>query len=252
MRPISWVAMAVGLAQQPLVAQPQVSTANFDVASIRQHTAAITEVAILVSGTRVTVTAYALLGLIMDAYKLEPYRIAGRADWMDNDRYDITARAPGENPPTSVQVETMLQTLLADRFQLRFHRETRQLPGYALALGRNGPKLQASPADAAPRMSLRGSGLVNQLSVSKEDMDQLAKQLASAVGRPVVDRTGLTGSYDFQLSWSSDDVSTALSGRERPPSIFTALQEQLGLKLESTRGPVELLVIDHAEKPTPN
>ena len=196
MRPISLVAMAVGLAQQPLVAQPQDSPATFEVASIRQHTPAITEVAILVSGTRVTVTAYALLGLIMDAYKLEPYQIAGRADWMDNDRYDITARAAGENPPTSAQVETMLQTLLADRFQLRFHRETRQLPEYALVLGRNGPKLQASAPDAAWRTRLSGSGLVNELIVSKEDMDQLAKQLPSAVGRPVVDRTGLTGRYD--------------------------------------------------------
>ena len=197
-------------------------------------------------------TAYALLGLIMDAYKLEPYQIAGRAAWMDKYRYDITARAPGENPPTSAQVETMLQTLLADRFQLRFHREIRQLPEYALVLGKNGPKLHASAPDATWRTRLSGSGLVNELTVSKEDMDQLAKQLPTAVGRPVVDRTGLTGRYDFQLSWSSDAVSTVPSEQERPPSIFIALQEQLGLKLESARGPVELLVIDHAEKPTPN
>ncbi len=187
----------------------------------------------------------------MTAYELEGYQLVGGPKWMDDDRYDIEARAGGESAPTSAQVQLMLQSLLADRFQLKFHRETKQLPEYELVVGKSGPKLKASAPESVKSLSFGDSGSVTVLTVSKGSMDQLAKQLGnSGLGRPVLDKTGLTGEYDYELRWSAEPGGTDLA--DRPPSVVTAIQEQLGLKLESIKGPVETFVIDHAEKPSQN
>jgi len=146
----------------------------------------------------------------------------------------------------------MMQALLADRFKLALHRDTKELPVYALTIARGGPKLSASGGEF-PRMRI-GRG---QIEAQKWTMAKFASDLARQLGRPVIDRTELAGTYDFKLEWTPDESQpgSAEPGGERTisvvgPSIFTALQEQLGLRLESTKGPVEILVVDHVEKPS--
>jgi uncharacterized protein (TIGR03435 family) len=217
-------------------------------------------------------------------------QISGAPNWLDSVRFDIVAKVP--EGATKEQAKVMLQNLLAERFKLTLHRETKELPVYALVVGAKGPKLKDStPTDTAPapdsavRPSLRGMKLgpdgcpdMQQMSggragafmimtpngecmISKaETMDGLAAQLSNGFDRPVIDQTGLKGRYDFKLRY---DPSSMPGGRGGPKDamdpapaadgdstlgIFTALQEQLGLKLEPTKGPVDLLVIDHIQK----
>jgi uncharacterized protein (TIGR03435 family) len=142
----------------------------------------------------------------------------------------------------------LLQSLLADRFHLQIHRDMKEMPVYALVPGKNGPKLKPSLPDAKASASAR-SGPVNAIMFSKASMAQFASTLSGFADRPVLDKTGLTGAYDLKLQWSDDSQAAQDSGA---PSLFTAVQEQLGLKLEAQRSPVEVLIIDQAERPTEN
>jgi uncharacterized protein (TIGR03435 family) len=247
---------AVLLANAPqLRAQAQAATPlAFEVASIRLHKGMYTVVRSSVSGPKVTIEAYGLTGLIMDAYHLNGrYQISGGPTWMDSDseRFDIVANAPGESTPTGDEVRLMLQTLLADRFQLKLHRETKDRPVYALIVAKNGLKLKESAPDKE-FSSTFGGNRTSQLTMSKATMEQFAVQLSnSGLERPVLDKTGLAGHYDITLNWIPE-----FAGPPAPDSngvnVFTAVQEQLGLKLEPQKAPVEILVIDHAEKPSEN
>jgi uncharacterized protein (TIGR03435 family) len=153
-------------------------------------------------------------------------------------------------------MKQMLQSLLAERFQLQFHRQTQEGPIYALLIGKNGPKLQAAPESDNSGTSTNGTAVRTTLKGTHVTMEQLAANLGDLIGRPVVDKTGLSGKFDFELSWVAD--LTLATGTVNPgadvsgPSIFTALQEQLGLRLDSQQGPIEMLLIDHVERPTEN
>jgi uncharacterized protein (TIGR03435 family) len=204
------------------------------------------------SGPRVTISEYGLPGLLMTAYQVEPWQISGGPVWMETDRFNIVANAPGESAPTPEQVRQMLRTLLADRFQLKVHREKREGPVYALVVDKKGPKLTPSTASDST-FSAGGGARAVRLTFQKQTMEYLALQLSNSggLGREVLDKTGLTGSYDFQLNWAAgQDGNPPPDSNE--PGLFTALEEQLGLKLEPQKGLVELLIIDHAEKPSPN
>jgi uncharacterized protein (TIGR03435 family) len=186
----------------------------------------------------------------MTAYEVESYQISGGPAWMDSDRFDINAKAEGETAPSKEQLRQMLQRLLADRFHLQFHREKRQRPAYTLMLAKSGPKLKESRA-ADSSMSLR-SGAVQTLELSKATMEQFAAQLSnSGLDNPVVDRTGLKGVYDIKLTWTPEYGGTP-SSDPQTVTIFAALQDQLGLKLEPQQAPVEILVLDRVEKPSGN
>lgn len=162
-------------------------------------------------------------------------------DWLNFERYDIAAKFPAGTPLD--QVRAMLQNLLADRFKLRLHRESKEVAMYALVTAKNGPKLAESAAGTQGSIGMSQG----HLSGKGVPVAALADRLSGPVfqlGRPVVDRTGISGLYDFTLDWGSDDST---------PSLFTALQEQLGLRLEAQKGSVEVLVVDSMErKPTPN
>jgi uncharacterized protein (TIGR03435 family) len=185
--------------------------------------------------------------LLRISYELENYEISGGPDWMNSAGFDIEARAAestGELPRE--QVRKMIQTLLADRFHLDLHRETRQLPIYALVVGKTGPRLQSADSSAEPNQSQKMGRVVTQ----KMSMTGLASILTFDLKRPVRDQTGLKGDFAFTLEWTpglreSDD------GPSSRPSLFAAVQE-LGLKLESTKGPIQVLVIDRVEKPSEN
>jgi uncharacterized protein (TIGR03435 family) len=171
-----------------------------------------------------------------------------------SDHYDVTAKVPDaaalQDDPSFVKTRPLLQSLLEDRFNLRVHRETRQLPIYALVRAKTGgalgPRLTRSSIDCAKEAAKCGfrGGPVGQIAGNAIPNDILMQLLGNATDRIVVDRTGLEGPFDVDLEWSPDQTATD------KPSIFTAVQEQLGLKLESATGPVEVLVIDHVERPT--
>jgi bla regulator protein BlaR1 len=224
----------------------------------------------LAPGGRLTANGATLRMLITFTEDLMDYQVTGGPSWINSDRFDIVARL--DNPigadPRAMsedqrkqfqqQVRKMVQNILADRFQFKSHRETKDMPLYELVADKNGPKLTASQPDARPRIRRTAMG---QMTGQAVNMKLLAEFLSAQVGRSVTDKTGLTGEYDVKLEWSPspDQVppSTA-SGAGQPPqlpegaSIFTALKEQLGLKLESLKGPVSIMVIDHVEKPSAN
>jgi uncharacterized protein (TIGR03435 family) len=180
---------------------------------------------------------------------LQRYQLAGGPGWMDTDRFDIAAKAEGN--PTQQQVIAMLRTLLADRFELKVRRDVREGDIYALAVGKNGPKLSPPTGDRS-LISLNRLTPVDQDGVKyalvgrKTTMALFAERLASQVKRPVLNRTALQGEFDFRVEFATDDNPETESG------ILTALQEQLGLKLETTKGPIETLIVEHAVKPSAN
>lgn len=177
--------------------------------------------------------------LIRVAYGLEDYRISGGPKWLDSDKFDVVYK------PVGPQANVMLRTLLADRFKLTFHTETRQLPVYTLTAAKGGPKVQqATPGDTSGASA--GGGAIK----GTMGMSQLVSYLSSILGRGVIDETQLKGPYVLSLKWTPDDRPAPAS--EGAPSLVTAIQEQLGLRLESAKGPVDVMVIDQAEKPLAN
>jgi uncharacterized protein (TIGR03435 family) len=213
----------------------------------------------IMPGGRISMSGATVKFLIQQAYGVRDFQIVGGPDWMGSERYDITAKP--ESAATEDQVKVMMQALLADRFKLKFHRETKELPTYALVVAKGGPKLHASEVAAGPdqpngqRITMKGRG---NLTLEGAPVSALAYQLGQRLGRSVIDKTELTGNYDFKLEWMPDESQGGPAGDRiavsdnNGVSIFTALQDQLGLKLESTRGPVEILVIERAEKASEN
>jgi bla regulator protein blaR1 len=214
------------------------------------------------------VTNGTLMGIIESAFEVRDFQILGAPGWANSDRYNIVARSASDDPAVktgdrSAEIKATrqkLQTLLSQRFQLRAHHETRDLPIYALSAGKRGSKLKEGKASDAPAGIQKSCG---QMTGTRASMANLTTYLSRELGRPVQDRTGLSGSYDFHVDWMPDSGSCAGSTPDNGdtgaavspiggPSLFTALQEQLGLKLESTKGPVEVVVIDSVEKPDDN
>jgi uncharacterized protein (TIGR03435 family) len=214
-----------------------------------------------VRGRTVATINTTLTDLIGQAYTLHPRQIVGAPDWSKSDKFDINGQPDIEGTPNTEQRRGMLEKLLADRFKLASHREQRELPVYAIVVAPNGPKLTTSGGDpnGLPSLSFRGLGM---LPVTNATVADLARTLQGAVlDRPIVDKTGLAGRWDFTLNWTPDERQFAEMGvrvpppsgdPNAPPGLFTAIQEQLGLKLDSTKAPVDVIVIDHVEKPSEN
>jgi len=207
---------------------------------------------------------HALKTLVAAAYDVSPQAISGGPAWVESERYEILAKAPNDIRPNLTEQMAMLRALLAGRFKLVFHREQKEMPVYALTVAKGGSKLKESTVspDATPEGPPALSFIVStgflHLPARYASMDEFASLLQrSALERPVVDETGLKGRYDFDLEFAIDETlfgGMLGKGPDEPskPSLFAALQEQLGLKLEATRGPVSVLVIDHAERASEN
>lgn len=293
----SLLTLLMGLAMQaPL---------QFDVASIKPSTSGpgLTMIQLPPSG-RANIVNATLRMVLRAAYRLQDYQIIGGPDWLNVDRFDIQAKpwadyqpasfetCIGDDcPPTSTQI--MLQGLLADRFQLKTHRETRELPVYELTIAKSGFKLKevAAPPPRGPGAPLPPPppppppgtppptspsalptpppGIMmnfgNGFSSSAVSFAALPATLSQVLGRPVIDKTGIKGYYDFRMVFSRQGIPNSgpappppggpapgLDASDPMPSIFTAIQEQLGLRLDSTKGPVEVLLIDSVSKPMEN
>ncbi len=216
---------------------------------------------ITMQGTnRFVVKYYTLKLMIAAAYNLSPKVISGGPAWVDSDHFDIVALTPGDVRPQQPEQMAMLRTLLADRFKLSFHREEKEFSIYALGVDKGGPKLKESAAPASDPVQLISTVYPQRIHLPAKNatMSDFASLLQRALlDRPVVDRTGLTGRYDFDLDWAPDEtqfggeVPVAPADAQAPP-FFTAIQQQLGLRLEATRGNVQAFVIDRAEAPTAN
>jgi uncharacterized protein (TIGR03435 family) len=249
---------------------------TFEAASVKPTKTQGTSLLLFYPGGRLTATNVGLGGLIKWAYRLQANQLVGGPSWIQSESYDIEAKAAGN--VANQQLLLMLQTLLTERFKLTLRHETRELPMYALVMakagGEPGPQLRpSSGSDCVRRPPLPGTapsapsdsagspcGLYSPMGhwIGRgTTIDSLGSQLSRVTSRVVVNRTGLTGTFNLDLQWT--DLTVLLSPPGSPadppppgdgPSFFTALQEQLGLKLESTNGPVDVLVIDHAEHPT--
>ena len=193
------------------------------------------------SGTNVNVRK-----LVRFAFGIENGRILGAPDWIDTSSYNIEAKTVGGVPVSPDNIAQLTKSLLLSRFGFQFHRETRQETEYDLEVAKNGLKLQPDTADVKPRMSDNSHEGTVLLNSTKLSMGDLAKYLAQRLGRPVLDKTGVAGEFDFNLKWSPDQTV-----ENAGPSIFAALQE-IGLRLISGKGPVDVVVVDRIEKPSEN
>ena len=230
--------------------------ASFEVASVKANPGPLNRIfGYSASGPRVSYQGYPPLGLVMEAYNLEAYQVVlSRAiPQEESPYYDIVAKAPGEVALSRNEFRRMLQTLLAERFGLKLHHEMKEMPVYALVVGKNGPKFKESAADAVFSGHIGVNGRNQSITGVKYTMAELARGIRQALGvdRPVVDRTGLTGQYDIKVE------ATLESRYNRSPefgdiSVFTAVQEQLGLRLEPQKAMIDVVVIDRLEKPSSN
>ena len=253
----------------------------FDVASVKPSPPDAS--GSMISGpmpSRFTTQNATLKQLVMYAYGVRDYQVLGGPAWASSDGFDIAATYPGGKAPDPMSVSLMVRTLLQERFKLRTHTETRDQPTYELVFsrqdGRLGPSLRRSDTNCEAEMAARKGAPVafspggvptcmmittpRTIQGGTRTLPMLAAALSGRVGRPVTDRTGLTGNFDIVLEWTPDPGAPVMPGRsESTPSpapaadavsIFTALQEQLGLRLASTRSPVEVVVIDAVERPS--
>lgn len=211
------------------------------------------------SGPRVRYIAYSTVHLVMEAYNVKDYEVTFAPTTAPPSGgvygtvyYDIEAKAEGDRARTRDVFRLMLQTLLADRFKLRVHREMKEIPVYVLLVGKGAPKFKESAPDATE--SARIAAANQSITASKKSMDELANMIQNVffMDRPVVDHTGLAGAYDFKIEATPESRTTGDGPDLKNISIFTAVQQQLGLKLESQKARVEVLVVDHVEKPSAN
>ncbi len=255
------------IASATIVISPPAHSQQFEVASIKPSDPNGHGVRIeMAPGGRFTASGVTVKFLIQQAYDIKDFQITAGPGWMGSEKYDITAKAEGEGGDmTPERLRPMMQALLADRFQLKFHRDDKEMPVYALVVGKNGPKMHAS--ERVPEGDDRRGGTQvrisrGQITAQGMSMSMLANQLSNRLGRNVLDKTGLPGNYDFTLEFTPEGMQP-MGGREPGveaappldspgPSLFTAVQEQLGLKLESQKGPVSLFIIDQIQKASEN
>jgi bla regulator protein blaR1 len=266
---------------QPAQSQPS-APLDFDAASVKPNKSGDTlrSPSMILPGGRFTATNNTLRALILNAYGIfaSPYLLVGGPAWIDSERYDVDAKAEASAIPASAsnkvlweKTRLMLRTLLAERFQLSIRRETKEMPVYELVVAKNGPKLRRSDQDCdASATPCHGfSGNPTRLSGSAVDMSDLALMLSTYSDRPVLDKTGVQGNFDIKLQWNpfaartqpAEDVQRSPQAEAREgrnpdldslPALFNALEQQLGLRFESRKGPVETYVIDHVERPSEN
>jgi uncharacterized protein (TIGR03435 family) len=235
----------------------------FEVATIRPSDPAHPEQIITLRGAEVITTNVTVHALINLAYWLHPKQLTGGPAWTESDKFDVAGKPDAPGQPNVDQMKMMIQKLLADRFQLKFHYEKRDLPVYAVLIAKNGSKLVKSQDDpkGIPGWSFGRTPAGTRITFRNAPLSQIAAVLQNSMDKPVVDQSGLSERYDFTVTFTPDPAQAALLGGPPPPAadnpdaapdLFTAFQQQLGLKLESTKAPVEVMVIDKVEKPSEN
>jgi uncharacterized protein (TIGR03435 family) len=222
---------------------------SFDVASVKPSDCRQGADIRLYPGGRLHITCQSVNIILRQAYNLEHYQISGGPPWLGADHFDIEAKAEGD--PSKEEMWAMLRTLLADRFQLKVRLETKEENIYALVVAKDGLKLKPPTGERSYISLMRYDpptepGVHYALVGKKASLGLIAQHIGQQMGRPVMDRTGIEGEFDFKVDFAIDD------NPESGVPLPTAIQPELGLKLESTKGPVPSLVVEHAEKPSAN
>lgn len=230
---------------------------TFDVATVKASRPEVTTRRFTIQGRRFLTFSTSLADLIQFAYGLHPRQLAGGPGWIESNTFDVVGLASGDGQPTEQEWMKMMANLVVERFHLRYHLEKRELAVYAITVDQQGSKLESSDGgpDTLPSLGFRGRG---QLVARNASMKDLAWELQSAVlDRPVVDQTGLAKRFHFTLSWTPDEFQTsALAGEARKdkdseiaPNLFTAIREQLGLRLTATRSKADVMVVEQVTLP---
>lgn len=284
MRRLAVIPALLAVATLSLTAQVPVNAPAFEVASVRQNTSASPASSISTTPGRLVVTNTPLGFIILHAFQVRAHELVGVPEWAWSDAYDITGTYPDGKTPTDAESGMMLRRLLEERFQLSVRREKREMPAYRLVVaradGRLGPQLVRSDVDCEkwiaegrPPAAARQGGLAatggqramcmlsanrrGVLTGGAQTIPQLGAALQSLLGRPVIDGTGLQGRFDMDLKWTPNaEISAPPPGvavlSSDGPSLVTAVQEQLGLRLESTEAPFDVIVVNRLERPTPD
>jgi uncharacterized protein (TIGR03435 family) len=231
------------LAACAVFAQAQNERPAYEAASVKLNTSGGGGSTSNGSKGQVLMVNQTLKRLIERAYTVKPFQVSG-PDWMENIRFDIAAKYPPDTK--SDDRPLMLRTLLEDRFKLAVHRETKDLPGYSLVVAKGGFKLK--PVEPGGEEEQSRGGTVQTLTAKKMSMAELADFVARRLGVSVADKTGIDGVYDIELRWSSEDENANVTDPSELPSLFSALQETLGLRLAPQKVPVEIVVVDHVER----
>ena len=234
---------------------------SFEVATIKPSKPDTPGKMFRVNGRSFSTLNTSLTDLITFSYGLHPKQIIGGPAGLLSDKYDLAGQPDAEGTPNEKQLRAMVQKLLTDRFKLAFHHDQKELSVYALVVGKNGPQMTKSEGDpnGLPSLFFRGLGDLNVLNANMGNFARLMQE--AVLDRPVVDKTGLTDRFNFELKWTPDETQFASMGARvppptdtpnAPPGLFTAIQEEIGLKLDATKAPVDVIVIDHIEKPSEN
>lgn len=242
---------------------PMAADANpsFEVATIKPSKPDDQRKAFIVNGNQFHIINQPLTQIISFAFDVQAKQVIGLPDWAESDKYDIDGKPDGEGAPSGKQWKIMIQKLLADRFKLAFHKDKKELSVYVLSVSKTGEKMTKNDSNpnGLPGLFFQGLGKLNVRNALMTDFTGLMQ--SAVLDRPVVDQTGLTGRFDFTLNWTPDDSQFGGMGArippptdvaDAPPNLYTAIQEQIGLKLEATKAPADVMVIDHVEKPSAN
>lgn len=242
--------------------KPMAPDANpvFEVATIKPSKPDAPGIGYRVQGRSFSTLNTTLSNLITFAYGIHARQVIGAPEWVDKDKFDLSAKPDGEGQPNDAQWKLMVQKLIAERFKLTFHKDKKELSVYALTVAKTGPKMTPSGGDpnGLPGLGFRGLGLFSAINATMSDFAQLMQ--GAVLDRPVVDQTGIKGRWDFTLNWTPDEFQFAGMGAKPPappadapnPDLFTAIQQQVGLKLDSTKAVTEVFVVDHVDKPSEN
>jgi uncharacterized protein (TIGR03435 family) len=248
MKTPNFVLIAVWIVITPLAVLSQ----TFEAASVKpSQPGAVGSTFEFLSGGGLRIANGSLRQILETAYDIRDFQILGGPGWLNSDRYDILAKggaAEAKDEKTATRLK--LRTLLAERFHLKAHNETAEVPVYTLLIAKNGSKLSAGAEGGVSTPAGIQSGC-GQMTGTHTTMANLTVYLTRQLHRPVVDQTGLGGKYDFQIQWTPDE-GPCPGATGDAPSLFTALQENLGLRLESGKGPQDVLVIDSAQRPEAN
>jgi uncharacterized protein (TIGR03435 family) len=232
---------------------------GFEVATVKRTNPNQRSGGIRIQGHQFSATNLSVSNLLVMAYGLHPTQLVGAPDWIDKDRYDVLGKPDVEGQPNQRQMQALIQKLLADRFSLKFHRQKKELSVYLLVAGKTGAKLTPAEGDPTGNPGIYSTGPFTLFTKNATMADLAGFLQGGAVDRPVLDRTGLTGRYDFGMVWRPE-VPLGGTGNNPPlpadlesrEDIYTAIQQELGLKLEGAKTATEVIVIDHLEKPSDN
>jgi uncharacterized protein (TIGR03435 family) len=226
---------------------------SFEVVTVKPSSPDEQGSSIHAGGGHLTIKNHTLNTMLLFAYGIHPKQIVDAPAWFATDRYDVDGVLDTEGEPNLKQMQRIVQKMLAERFELKLDEETRELLVYALMVAKEGPKLTKSKGDPnvlGDENDNMHSGQITQ-TISNMSMTDFTLIMQFFTDRPVVDQTGLAGKWDFKWTWTQDESRVSLDANA-PPGMFTAIQEQLGLKLEAKKAPADVFVIDHIERPSAN